>query len=204
MKSYIIIYGLIFCFLTGFSQAKGTFKDPRDGKIYKTVKIDSQTWMAENLAYKAISGSRAFNNDEKNVPKYGRLYVWNTANSVCPTGWHLPDYEEWKKLVDSLGGGPVAGGKMKAVTLWNSPNVAATNSSGFSALPGGAVDGKGVFTGVVFPNQTGSLGSIAYFWTATPSENGKAWLCFLGNFNGTIYLEEYSYDTGCSVRCKKD
>jgi len=83
--------------------APTTFTDPRDGKVYRTVKIGNQVWMAENLNYDA-PGSKCYNNNPANAEKYGRLYDWETAKKVCPAGWHLPSNDEWKVLVDFVGG----------------------------------------------------------------------------------------------------
>ncbi|MEX2593319.1 MAG: fibrobacter succinogenes major paralogous domain-containing protein [Anditalea sp.] len=114
----------------------GTFTDPRDGQVYKTVQIGIHTWMAENLNYEP-EYSWCYGEDPANCEKYGRLYSWNTALTVCPDGWHLPSRAEWEILAHYLGGWEIAGGKMKSTTGWDPPNTGATNESGFSALPGG-------------------------------------------------------------------
>ncbi|MEX2594048.1 MAG: fibrobacter succinogenes major paralogous domain-containing protein [Anditalea sp.] len=114
----------------------GTFTDPRDGQVYKTVQIGIHTWMAENLNYET-EDSFCYEEDPANCDKYGRLYGWDVALTVCPDGWHLPSRAEWGVLANHLGGWEIAGGKMKATTEWNPPNTGATNESGFSALPGG-------------------------------------------------------------------
>jgi len=64
--------------------------------------------------------------------KYGRLYSWETAVSVCPEGWHLPSFEEWEELIDALGGFSMYG-LMQKVKSW----ADGKDSSGFDPLPGG-------------------------------------------------------------------
>jgi hypothetical protein len=103
---------------------KGSFTDTRDGKVYKTVKIGNQIWMAENLNYEA-EGSKCYDNNPANGQKYGRLYDWETAKKACPPGWHLPSDAEWQELVDFAGGKEIAGKKLKAVSWWvNNSNCA--------------------------------------------------------------------------------
>jgi uncharacterized protein (TIGR02145 family) len=86
------------------------------------------------------SGAQAvYGEKESNLLQYGRLYngyAVDDPRGLCPSGWHVPSDAEWTALTDALGGGKVAGKKMKS-TAWDG-----TNSSGFSALPGGARDGS--------------------------------------------------------------
>lgn len=109
----------------------GKFTDPRDDKIYKTVKIGNQVWMAENLAYKTQKGSWAYNNDESNVKMYGYLYDWEVVQNVCPSGWHLPSKAEWETLISNLGSEP--GNKMKSKRV-EEHGCVGTNQSGFDAV----------------------------------------------------------------------
>jgi len=117
------------------------------GKIYETVKIGEQVWMAKNLNYNA-EGSKCYNNELANCDKYGRLYGWHKAVAVCPVGWHLPKADEWDALVTTVGNNSAT--KLKATSGWHTivysddygysyeyANYNGTNESGFSALPGG-------------------------------------------------------------------
>lgn len=94
MKKVLLLLGL----LTILSFA-GSIKDSRDGKIYKTVKIGEQVWMAENLNYKT-DGGICYDYKPENCRSYGRLYPWNVAKDVCPNGWHLPSKKDFEKLLN--------------------------------------------------------------------------------------------------------
>lgn len=138
--------------------------DPRDGQIYKTVKIGHQIWMAENLNYEtakirkakinmycddqfgttdcsffAVMGtSFCYDDHVSNCAKNGRLYMWNAAKDACPEGWHLPDTTEWKTLFATVGGMSVAGNVLKSTFDWNYGGQG-TDKYGFSVLPSGAI-----------------------------------------------------------------
>jgi uncharacterized protein (TIGR02145 family) len=126
------------------------------------VTIGTQTWMNKNLQSPTYRNGDIipevqnqttwdslttgawcyYNNDPANGDIYGKLYNWYAVNDprgLAPNGWHVPSRTEWTTLVSFLGGTSVAGGAMKSTgtTRWNSPNTGATNSSGFTGLPGG-------------------------------------------------------------------
>lgn len=166
----------------------------------KTAEIDGQTWMAENLNMEKSSGSWCYINNNDSCVKYGRLYDWNTATTVCPTGWRLPDTSDWNRLVTKTGGYSNAGSKLKSASGWNSYNgVSSTNESGFSALPGGYRYSETYFDGV---------GSNGNWWAAdTASLDQNCSDCAYGrglayNHSGVIKVTS-SKSVGYSVRCVK-
>lgn len=181
------------------------------------VKISNQVWMAKNLdvvTYRngdiiphvtdeAAWGSLTtgawcyYNNDSSNA-KYGRLYNWYAVNDprgLAPEGWHIPTKEEWITLVDSLGGDGVAGGKLKATVLWNSPNTGATNSSGFTALPGGVRSSDGLYN---------ALGDNGYWWTTKEHDATTAVERSLAYDLTDCYMYFLEKSWGMSVRCIKN
>ena len=176
-----------------FAQQKGSFTDTRDKKTYKTVKIGKQTWMAENLNYEA-EGNKCYDNDPANCTKYGRLYNWQTAMKSCPSGWHLPNDDEWQKLVDIAGGGEAAGASLKATSGWKDDGNG-TDEFGFSALPGGYGDSRGNF---------GNVGGHGRWWSATEynatSAYGRDMYYSYGNVSRG-YIEKSGL---FSLRCIQD
>jgi len=188
---------LILLCVAAFAQQKGTLTDARDGKKYKTVQIGKQKWMAENLNY-ATDDSKCYGNQSANCEKVGKLYNWDAAMKVCPSGWHLPSYDEWRVLLDFVGGPGTAGRKLKTNYVWNnirSGNDMDTDDFGFSALPGGYVEVTGEFDAI---NKEGR------WWTST--ENGKSNASGLTMKNrGGNALESNLYKISMnSVRCVND
>jgi uncharacterized protein (TIGR02145 family) len=168
------------------------FTDKRDGKVYRTVEMpDGKTWMAENLNYQT-GGSWCYGNDNSKCDKYGRLYNWKTAKSVCQSGWHLPSREEWVTLVNAAGSS-TAGKKLKAKSGWN--NVGSGEDAyGFSALPGG----------LYYNSDFDDAGNGGYWWTATENGSGNMYYRGMGDdYDGVI---ETALDSsgGFSVRCVMD
>jgi uncharacterized protein (TIGR02145 family) len=191
-----------------------------DGNKYKTVAIGTQVWMAENLkvehyrngdpvpnvtdntAWSTLTtGAYAnYNNDAANGATYGRLYNWyaaTDARNIAPAGWHVPSDTEWDVLINYLGGESVAGSKMKetGTAHWASPNIDATNSSGFTSLPGGVRDQNGPFFAI------GNLGS---WWSSTELLTSNAWSRTLFNSHGVVFKNGDFKQRGFSVRCLRD
>jgi uncharacterized protein (TIGR02145 family) len=175
----------------------GTFTDPRDGKTYRWVRIGTQIWLAENLAYKPSRGNYwAYDNNPSNVARYGYLYDWQTARNVCPTGWHLPSNAEWVKLTNFIGDNE--GEKLKAKSGWLN-NGNGTDDYGFSGLPGG---GRGNGEGYI-----GDVGHCGNWWTNTETpelDPGWAMYGFLC-YNSSSLLRYFNDKSNrFSVRCIKD
>ena len=169
-----------------------TFKDSRDGKIYKTVKIGSLVWMAENLNF-AAEGSVCYENKDANGDKYGRLYDWDTAIKACPAGWRLPTDEEWTALVDYAGGEETAGAKLKSTAGWKDDGNG-TDDFGFSALPGG----------YGFGDDFEDAGICGLWWRAMEGDANHAWSRLMNHFSEYVG-RNYSFKICLfSVRCVKD
>ncbi len=209
-----------------------------DGNLYKVVRIGTQLWIAENLktttfndgtvipmvsgnsSWVNLDGSAAYcwynNNPATYKSLYGALYNWwaVSSNKLCPIGWSVTNLEDWTTLSTYLGTN--SAGKLKEIgtTNWVSPNIGATNETGFSALPGGYRDGfKLQYYGAPEPGLFYSSGSSAYFW------NGDAFVGqtdFSGYYIGIqsnngdllkyqqgIYGNYTKRSSGLSVRCIK-
>ena len=174
----------------------GTFTDPRDGNVYKTVKIGNQVWMAENFRYKTSSGCWAYKDDASNVNIYGYLYDWDSAMSVCPAGWHIPSIEEFGILIETLGGDKVAGNAIKSTTGWQ-PKENITNSSGFNALPSGYRTYNGLFFEINY--STGWWTSYIY-----PDSDMNKSVCTTSASSSGMYRYNPDKAAGYSVRCIRD
>ena len=194
-----------------------------DGNIYNTLPIGEQCWTKENLKVGAmIDGSQnqtensiiekyCVDNDPAKCDLYGGLYQWEEMmqysttpgiQGICMNGWHIPTHEEWTTLSDYLNGEDVAGGKMKTTGtieegtgLWYSPNTGATNSSGFTGLPGGLRFTDGLF---------GYLSYSGNWWSSTQYDASNAWNRYLTYSIANVVRYNYNKAHGFSVRCLKD
>jgi uncharacterized protein (TIGR02145 family) len=195
-----------------------------DANVYKTITIGTQTWMAENLRttkynddtpiplvtdktawlYLTTPGYCWYDNNEANFKTtYGALYNGYATNTgkLCPNGWHVPSDVEWSTLTSFLGGEDAAGGKLKEIgeTHWKSyisPNMGATNESGFTALSGGYRTDLGFFY------HLGS--SYGYWWSSTIYSSAGTWTRYMGTFYTWIHRDIYQEQYGMSVRYIKD
>jgi uncharacterized protein (TIGR02145 family) len=196
-----------------------------DGNAYSTLTIGTQVWFGENLKTTTFNDGTAIpyvstgldwantstpafcwynNSEEQNKATYGALYNWYAVNTgkLCPAGWHVPTADDFSTLLTYLGGDKIAGGKLKeAGTLhWAFPNVAATNGSGFTALPGG-----GRYNIYSDGGAFADIGKYGYFWSNTSStDNSLAKSFELGYDFEQVSKDEYSKRDGGSVRCIKN
>lgn len=218
IRSYVTTeYETIYGVETNIDSSQRTVTDV-DGNIYNTIIIGSKVWMAENLKTTKYNDGTAipnitddtsweglttgaycwYNNDFTNKSIYGALYNWYTVNTgkLAPVGWHVPTDEEWTILSNHLGDMYEAGGKLKeaGTTHWKNPNAGATNTTGFTGLPGG--------NRLYNFNYIGLNGE---WWSSTEVNNSSAFSRVL--HSDYRWLSDYNFyrkDYGVSVRCVKD
>lgn len=203
------------------SQVGNTVTDV-DGNLYNTVTTVSQVWMVENLkttkyndgipipllsdagswtAAKNVPAYCWYNNDAASYKAtYGAIYNWYSVNTgkLCPIGWHIPTDNEWTILTSYLGGENAAGTELKesGTTHWISQSPGATNSSGFTALPGGMRYSGGSFQ---------YLGSFGNWWSATENMYATTEGIYRQlSYDSTVKTLRIDKRAGCSVRCLKD
>ena len=213
------------CIYPGPVQCGGAATVTFDGHTYALVGIGTQCWFAENLRsdnYRngdpipgnlddpqwtsTTEGAQTVygegnstvydgsSDEAANLESFGRLYNWfavNDSRGLCPTGFHVPSDGDWIVLENSLGGSQLAGASLKA----SEPAWDGTNSSGFSALPGGFRDGgNGNFT---------DQGDLGLSWSSSP--NGTlAWYRNMGSGYSNVFRYDHYARFGFSVRCVRD
>ena len=191
------------------------------GETYETVVIGEQTWFARNLNYAGGEGEEVLglcpDDDPENCVKYGRMYDWNTAMTVCPAGSRLPTDDDWMELfnyVDPDGEVIInqgnqwgmAGQKLKAATGWNagiSGNMYdAIDEYGFAGLPGGRrTSGAN--------GRWQNIGDRSNWWCATDgpgAEHGSTAVAysFRAASNSAWRYDNNSVEDLHSVRCIKE
>ncbi|WP_233570586.1 fibrobacter succinogenes major paralogous domain-containing protein [Prosthecochloris sp. ZM_2] len=189
-----------------------------DGNAYRTVSLNGMVWMAENLAVShyrngdAVRHARStaewvdaarkregawcyYYNSSASGAAFGKLYNWYAVSDprgLAPEGWRVPTDRDWENLAGLFGGKIAAGRYLKASSGWSPPGSSATNSSGFSALPGGyrRSDGK-------FMYQK----AIGLFWSSTKFVRGYAWFRNMNSRNAVLFRNDTGMGNGLSVRC---
>jgi uncharacterized protein (TIGR02145 family) len=158
---------------------RGTFVDLRDGRAYAWVRIGTQVWMAENLAFRTPSGSWCYEDDEARCREYGRLYDWETAQTACPQGWRVPSREDWQLFIATLG--PDSRRK-----------VVVGGESGFEGKLAGDRYYDGRFRG---------LGEVTHFWANAKFNDDHAHEAIILPNHSDLHVGGYGTAGAASVRC---
>lgn len=197
----------------------GYMTDSRDNQRYKTVKIGTQIWMAQNLNYETGT-NQCVKDDDKNCSKYGRLYNWVTAinkeeskcgyqhncfkvsgdvadrgyQGVCPYGWHLPNIREADTLINATGGGPWDFAKnLRSTSGWND-NKNGVDAYYFTVLP----------TGFGYYAENRNVGTNAYFWLYAEGGSDDGYSMWVTNGSYASMIKTAAKWFKYSVRCVKD
>jgi uncharacterized protein (TIGR02145 family) len=205
-----------------YSFSQGGIITDSDGNSYPTIvtNCSNQVWMQKNLNVSRYRNGdiipqvtnenqwdnlttgawRYYSNSTSNGIIYGKLYNWyaiNDPRGIAPLGWHVPTVAEFNTFINCLGGSSVAGGAMKetGTSHWLSPNDGATNSSGFTGLPGG-----GRWT--LEPDT--QINRVGHWWTLSPYDGYNAYILRLDYWQFEARITPCGNKAGSSVRCVKD
>jgi len=213
------------------SPETGTVTDI-DGNLYKTVKIGTQWWMAENLrATRYSDGSQIpevtddwdwrsmttdgmcwYDNDyTKYGSVYGGLYNWYAVDQgkLCPAGWHVPTDQEWQILEKHLGMSQADADKLGWRGSDEGSKLKDTGTVHWVSPNTGAtnITGFSALPGGYrnhFNGYFGFVTGVGYFWTASSPSTYFAWYRELGYHETKIQRSYFDYKYGFSVRCVKD
>ena len=181
-----------------------------NGNIYATVKIGNQTWMKENLRVTHAPDSSSitsyvYNNNTNYEKNHGRLYTWDSAmngstkesaQGICPCGWHIPSDEEFKELEMYLG---MTQQEADLVNIWRGATIGTQlklgGTSGFDAQLSGRRSSSGSFS---------LMGRVEYYWSSTELGNYAWRRCLDKNAHNIGRWNTFPKSYGFSIRCVKD
>jgi uncharacterized protein (TIGR02145 family) len=179
--------------------------DIRDGKVYPTIQLGSQCWMAANLNYgtmisvslhqrdNCIPEKYCYNDLTANCELGTANYQWDELmryddtpglQGFCPPGWHVPTETDWNTLFANWTNNAFAGAPLKY-----------SGYSGFDAL----------LSGVRHLNVQWDWQNIAtFFWSSTPYGEYKAWANGMNDYDPSVASYPALRSNGFSIRCLKD
>lgn len=189
-----------------------------DGNVYPVVSIGPQCWMAANLQTTSFNNGNAipelsdqnqwlatntparsvYDNDNTNLNLFGYLYNWETlagSQNVCPNGWHVPTDADWDILLQTLAFSEAGGYMNSGSNLWNPPNPFGTNSSGFTAEPGGMRNDNGDYS---------DKGAQAVFWSATEANSSEGRARRIFDNHQSLFDFSMLKNNGAYCRCVRD
>jgi uncharacterized protein (TIGR02145 family) len=236
------IYGNQETFTTKPATVKTTFNPALtyqtisdiDGNSYKTIKIGTQEWLAENLkttryndgsAIPLVTGENEwsrlttpgycwYNNDEavfKNI--YGGYYNWFAVNTgkLCPSGWHVPTEDDWKvfKLFLGMTLEQVEAGYFTETTVGNKIKETGTFNWAEGSVTSTNESGFTALPGgrrSTGPATFGGEGGGAGWWSASEFLPSHAVLShWVGSSDGRIFKSDMLVKSyGLNIRCVKD
>lgn len=211
-----------------YDEEKNTLLDKRDGRTYKTTKIGSQIWMAENLAFDYDIGSAknfCIYSNADSCSKYGLYYTWSAAmdsagefrgngadsivRGICPSGWHLPSKQEWYDLVEIVTGEPFDQSYGYTMNQIEYTQRVLKSVDGWASSAYAGIDSVD-FYGYPMGNWIGSkkkyedVGSTAYYWSTESIDAKYASIFALHATNGYMLVHIFLKEDATTVRCVKD
>jgi uncharacterized protein (TIGR02145 family) len=194
MNPGIIILIFVVVVFGACSVSRHTVRD-KSGNSYGVIRTpDRKDWITKNLSVE-VPGSSCYDNLKENCDRYGRLYDWKIANTVCNQlgeGWRLPSSDEWKSLAKNYGG---------AFGDSNDDGKAAF----IALMDGGISEFDAMLSGGGAGGEFWRIDAHGFYWMSTEVTDSTAWFANFGKGRPALYLQSDGGKTAAfAVRCVKD
>jgi uncharacterized protein (TIGR02145 family) len=203
----------------------------KDGNVYPTVTIGTQTWMASNLKVTHYRDGSSianviddhawtvlttgawcdYSNLATNGTKYGHLYNWYAVSDVrkiAPVGWHIPTDAEWTTLTNYISahlGASLSLAKALASTTTDWRTNSTTGTVGCDPILNNSSGFSALPSGTRTNGPFIYIGSRAAWWSSSSADATFASVRRIDNDETTLNLQTANYKFGgLSVRCIKD